>query len=292
MLFKVKNQIKAPDLDTWVSSVEKTSDAFANVISLINAKGKPVVVFIDDLDRCLPESVIKLLEQLKHISSNESKAKIVFVLGVDKKSVQNAIRTRYAQFSEIEANSYLEKIINFNIDLPECRKEQFELFLKAQTKKLNIAKTELPDDIAMILVSGRMHNLRKVHTALRSFHLIKETYADTPDFTGYTRRIFIFCLLKEFWPNAYKDILTSDQNNIFWDFLLLSQIAPGERKTALSSNSKYNTKLTNYLDDNDLFLFSSHVSAYFPDAVTYPTDQINQIIIFCQLIKPVTKLNA
>jgi predicted KAP-like P-loop ATPase len=57
---------------------------------------KMLVVLIDDLDRCSPERVIENLEAIKRFLSVPSTA---FVIGVDPRIVEHAIRLRYAERS-------------------------------------------------------------------------------------------------------------------------------------------------------------------------------------------------
>ena len=75
-----------------------------------------LVVFVDDLDRCEPESAYRLLEGLKvYLTLNNC----VFVLGLNQNAVEDAIASRLAagqtdenarQSAQLRAASYLEKI--------------------------------------------------------------------------------------------------------------------------------------------------------------------------------------
>ena len=75
-----------------------------------------LVVFVDDLDRCEPESAYRLLEGLKvYLTLNNC----VFVLGLNQRAVEGAIASRLAggqadesvrQDAQVRAASYLEKI--------------------------------------------------------------------------------------------------------------------------------------------------------------------------------------
>jgi KAP family P-loop domain len=52
-----------------------------------------LALFVDDLDRCLPENPIEVLEALKlYLDSSHC----VFVVGVDPRVIEEAIRRRYA----------------------------------------------------------------------------------------------------------------------------------------------------------------------------------------------------
>jgi hypothetical protein len=77
-----------------------------------------LVVFIDDLDRCLPENAIEVLEALKLYLD---KANCVFVIGVDPSIIEAAIALRYAARSSLSATMYLEKVIQVPVAVPRVR---------------------------------------------------------------------------------------------------------------------------------------------------------------------------
>ncbi|MDP8222119.1 MAG: SUMF1/EgtB/PvdO family nonheme iron enzyme [Candidatus Lernaella stagnicola] len=87
-----------------------------------NAKDLRIVVCIDDLDRCLPERAIELLEGIKVFLDLPG---FYFIIGVDERVIRAGILVRYKDFafdekSEIPVNprEYLEKIIQIPIRLP------------------------------------------------------------------------------------------------------------------------------------------------------------------------------
>jgi hypothetical protein len=79
--------------------------------------GKLVVV-IDDLDRCLPETIIETLEAIKLFLFTPRTA---FILGADERLVRYALRKRFpelpGQNTEV-GRDYLEKLIQFPIHIP------------------------------------------------------------------------------------------------------------------------------------------------------------------------------
>ena len=68
---------------------------------------KPLVIFVDEIDRCRPNYAIKLLERIKHFFNIED---IIFVLGMDKKALSNSIKVIYGEETEVEG--YLSRFID------------------------------------------------------------------------------------------------------------------------------------------------------------------------------------
>lgn len=73
----------------------------------------PLVIVIDELDRCRPDYALELLEVIKHFFEVP---RVHFVLGVNLDALENAVRARYG--SGIEAEEYLRKFISFRVTLP------------------------------------------------------------------------------------------------------------------------------------------------------------------------------
>jgi KAP family P-loop domain len=74
----------------------------------------PLVIVIDELDRCRPDFALDVLEVVKHFFTVPN---VHFVLGVNLDALASSVRIRYG--SEIDALSYLQKFISFSMELPE-----------------------------------------------------------------------------------------------------------------------------------------------------------------------------
>ena len=86
-------------------------------------KGKAVIIFIDELDRCIPERVINFLDNLKHIFELRN---VIFVLSVDKEQLAHSVQAIYG--TKFSVYSYLDRFINlyFNLDSTRFFSEYFE----------------------------------------------------------------------------------------------------------------------------------------------------------------------
>lgn len=76
------------------------------------AKKQTVVVIVDELDRCLPEYAIKVMERLHHITENMEN--IVVVMAIDKEQLKESVKKAFG-FEKTEL--YLKKFIQFEIGL-------------------------------------------------------------------------------------------------------------------------------------------------------------------------------
>ena len=94
------------------------------------AKGV-LVIFIDDLDRCLPEKTVQVLESVKLFLD---KPGCVFVIGADADIIQKAVHSHYANFQTEPqyAVDYLDKIIQLRFDLPPVAADEMQKYLKTQ----------------------------------------------------------------------------------------------------------------------------------------------------------------
>lgn len=102
-----------------------------------------VAVLVDDLDRCLPETVVESLEAVRLFLAVP---KMSFVIAADEDRVADAIRTRFAdspptpaggQESEEPAKLYLHKIVQTTIPLPTLSRfdtQAYLLLLQLQQK--------------------------------------------------------------------------------------------------------------------------------------------------------------
>ena len=93
----------------------------------------PIVIFIDELDRCRPDYAISLLERIKHLFDIEG---IIFVLALDKFQLEHSVRSVYGQ--DLDAIGYLRRFIDFeySLRLPEVDKYIDFLFSSLSIKKL------------------------------------------------------------------------------------------------------------------------------------------------------------
>lgn len=102
---------------TFYKALEHFKTEFGRLEDDITKGDKPKynIVFIDDLDRCEPEQVLNLLSAIKLFFTYGEKT--IFFCGIDKKAVEQAVKTKYGEI--VKANEYLEKIFDISFSMPE-----------------------------------------------------------------------------------------------------------------------------------------------------------------------------
>ena len=80
----------------------------------------PIVMIIDELDRCRPTYAVELLEVMKHLFSVKG---IVFVLGVNRKQLEHSVSTLYG--SKFDASVYLRRFFDIDLYLPNSKQKAF-----------------------------------------------------------------------------------------------------------------------------------------------------------------------
>ena len=96
------------------------------VAELTKYEGK-LVIFVDDLDRCEAEYVVKILESLKlHFLTPQC----VFVVGCAEQRVKKCLVGKVGIESDAEAKEYLEKIIQLPVRLPRMMEQHLDGLLR------------------------------------------------------------------------------------------------------------------------------------------------------------------
>ena len=85
------------------------------------AAAKPIILFIDELDRCRPDYAVDMLEVIKHVFDVEN---VKVVLVTNTKQLRAAINHRYGM--EVDAQKYLDKFLKYSFALPDKIVARFE----------------------------------------------------------------------------------------------------------------------------------------------------------------------
>ena len=183
------------------------------------AAEKPIILFIDELDRCRPDYAVDMLEVIKHVFDVEN---VKVVLVTNTKQLRAAINHRYGM--EVDAQKYLDKFLKYRFALPDkvvVQNEEGQAWVSIQYFKQLIRNSrmfdELKGSIKQIVIimnficdmierndislreTERLVRFLEIYYSLsREPHNHKLKYVSLLRITG----VFIFC----FHPNLIDDI--------------------------------------------------------------------------------------
>lgn len=160
-------------------NLEQFEQTFAEAIKLVspNSAGR-VIIFVDDLDRCLPEKAVEVLEAIKLFMDVPG---VVFVLGMDKTVVERGIEARYRSFFHdktvqggelpIDENAYLQKMIQIPFHLPPLPPTEVAQFIESLLEGAD--QLRLSELTQAVFARGLFPNPRQVKRALNIFQLLQ-----------------------------------------------------------------------------------------------------------------------
>lgn len=197
-----------------IVAIEKEFKDLVNTISVEKYQSKPLIIFLDDFDRCLPQDAIKLLEALKNLFVTKD-CRVIFICGIDTRVAKNFIRDHYKVTDDFAIN-YFRKIFNLTVSMPYSADLQ-TLLLKHITE---LYTWDDPDGkkaekLAERLVDlGRraeMTSVRKYLNVIHNFFAFLRFHPDYPfdlehDFILYVQ------IIKEAWQPLYEKILLESLN--------------------------------------------------------------------------------
>ncbi|WP_165721349.1 MULTISPECIES: P-loop NTPase fold protein [unclassified Pseudoalteromonas] len=97
-----------------IKSIRKELGLLAEVLKQTHGKELPVIVLIDELDRCRPNYAIEMLEVIKHFFTTKN---FVFVVATDTTQLQESIKSVYG--FNFDSNTYLKRFFNREARLAE-----------------------------------------------------------------------------------------------------------------------------------------------------------------------------
>lgn len=185
--------------DPIAKTIGGYTDVYEELKTLPCEDGKVVrkiIVFVDDLDRCVQPKAFALLEALKAFMDIEG---FMFVLGLDPRAIGTYVSIKYGQ-NFVTADEYLEKMFQVSFHLPRPSRLNvrgvLDALLKARTddwaKNVQQYLVEFSDYIPQNLRQvKRIINMHQVITATRK--------AEELD----SKVLLAYCIVQTCWPLSY-----------------------------------------------------------------------------------------
>lgn len=195
-----------------IAFLDKFNQEFENIISLLG-QGKPLVVIIDDLDRCPPDKITQVIEATKIFLNAKG---CVFLFGLDRDVVERAVASKYKDIIGMDSGNsnelphkepvfyheYIDKFIQLPIVLPGLTESNMNRFISLLSDDPDI-KT-----CADIFAVGLSPNPRKIKRVLQTFLFIRDMVTDLPHESPVVTPILAkLVVIQNEKPNLFEDII-------------------------------------------------------------------------------------
>jgi hypothetical protein len=257
--FKSTEEDRLPSYEKYENTIEAIKKEFVALTDWISKKHnkKPVVIFFDDLDRCLPDDSLQLLEALKNLFVTKG-SKCIFICGIDTRIAKQFISAHYNGIEDMFAINYFRKIFNLTVSMPfssniydmllKYIKEQYEWEDPQEEKTVSLAKM-----VNEAGLQAEIYSLRKYLNIIDNFNAFLEF---NPDYEFNPAMDFIVHLpeLKEAWQPIYEELIQSALKNrdlpLFQLMQGLISIASSKDKPIAKNKEIF---LSDYFIDKDKF---------------------------------------
>lgn len=113
-------------------SVEEFREELKELGALVReVQGLPLVIIIDELDRCRPDFAMKIIERIKHFFNVEN---VTFVLLANVDQLKNYVKAVYGE--GVDAHTYLHKFFNLYTKLPNLIGQDDDSHISNYVEKL------------------------------------------------------------------------------------------------------------------------------------------------------------
>lgn len=234
-------EVQAKDIEEILSMLKKNDKTRTEIKNFRNefkdllnkSKVENVVVFIDELDRCLPDTVLEVFEAMRLFLFVEGMS---FVIGADERLIQYSIKSKY---KEVPGNNldigkeYLEKVIQYPLYIPQLTRAEVNQYLACLLLKqtlsdekfkeiLGIVYTLTPDqDFSMDLISDKASDLTE--NCKQEMALARQISSVlAPSINGNPRQC------KRFLNTLYMRLKLAEARNVILDKNILAKLMLAE----------------------------------------------------------------
>ena len=221
-----------------------------------------VVIIVDELDRCLPEYAIKILERLHHLTENNNNT--IMIIAIDKTQLMSSVKQIFG-FDSPE--KYLEKFFNFEIKLDygipsEKIVEKYAEYIDLFDKEIFPFDDSIEECLQNIF---RKIDIRSQEQIIKKVMLThKLLYLDKKDYSFMCMELILAVMLFIYNDDATLLEKTVDMHN--WESVFTS--SKGKNKPAFSTFFKgkfeqisFNTR-RNFEDEPRSYILPEKGSLY------------------------------
>ncbi|MCQ2499042.1 MAG: P-loop NTPase fold protein [Lachnospiraceae bacterium] len=142
---EIKDLLKEEVAKPITEQIEEMRKEFTELLEKLDVK---LIVLVDDLDRCLPETAVSTLEAMRLLLFVDRTA---FIIAADEQMIRNGVKAHFGdvELTEGLVTSYFDKLIQVPISVPHLGVVEIKayivlLYLESEIKKGNLNEDIMP----------------------------------------------------------------------------------------------------------------------------------------------------
>jgi len=187
---------------------KQTVSAFREELEKYASKqDKPIVIFIDELDRCKPTFAVSIIERIKHFFDVPN---VIFVLLLNREQLEKAVKGVYG--AETDGSAYLGKFVNFFLKLPKVKPSDYssersiERFVVTTFHKYNFPNSRQKADLTQLLIFFSV----QFELSLRDIEKVLAMYALAYPIHHLDKILIYIVVLKQKDPKKFELLVDND----------------------------------------------------------------------------------
>ena len=120
----IKNELNENSIRNDIKEFRKQFNDLLEVTKI-----DKLIIFIDELDRCSPDTILSTLEAIRLFLFTGN---TVFIIGADERQIAYAVKSKFREIKGQEINigkEYLEKLIQYPIRIPRLNSKEMEFYM-------------------------------------------------------------------------------------------------------------------------------------------------------------------
>lgn len=117
-----------------------------NFVELLKeTKIEKLIIFIDELDRCSPDTILETLEAIRLFLFMGN---VAFIIGADERHISYAVKKKFKEIEGLQIDigkEYLEKMIQYPIRIPRLNSKEVEFYITCLFFQKDLSKEEFED---------------------------------------------------------------------------------------------------------------------------------------------------
>ena len=187
----------------WSEAENQVANFKRALAELVNGGDGPLVVLVDELDRCLPSYAMELLNTARHLFAVPG---VVIVLGINRVELEHRVQKVYGQ--SCDADAYLRRFVDLPISLGDPPAERIETYVASVFTAANLHNDQTSGELkpALALRAGQPGaSMRDIE---QTAHHAAQIFSPAKQMPGWAwnRATIAMLLLRQINRSIYEDL--------------------------------------------------------------------------------------